>query len=135
MKVVLLHDWLNGFRGGERVLEVFCELFPDAPIYTLVHKKGSTSEIIESREIHTSGLQGMPGGVDGYRKYLPLMPHFAQGIDLPLDTDLVLSSSHCVIKAVPKPRGSKHICYIHSPMRYIYDQFDSYFGPTAPCYQ
>lgn len=130
-----MHDWLNGFRGGERVLEVFCELFPDAPIYTLVHKKNSTSDIIESKEIITSGLQKMPGAIDGYRKYLPLMPHFASKMKVSNEYDLVLSSSHCVIKAVEKPRNAKHICYIHSPMRYIYDQFDAYFGRSAPLYQ
>lgn len=128
MNVVLMHDWLTGFRGGERVLEALCEIFPDAPIYTLLHKKGSTSSIIESREINTSFLDRIPNIHENYRNFLPLMPLAAQNLKIHHKADLVISSSHCVIKGVPKPEGSKHICYIHSPMRYIYDQFDSYFG-------
>ncbi|MBF0363287.1 MAG: glycosyltransferase [Oligoflexia bacterium] len=134
IKVVLLHDWLTGFRGGERVFEVFCELFPTAPIYTLIYAKGTTSEIIESskRKIYPSILNKLPNAPKYYRKLLPLFPLVAQNISLPADTDLILSSSHCVIKGVPKPNlYCKHISYIHSPMRYIYDQFDTYFGPES----
>ncbi|MBT7609894.1 MAG: glycosyltransferase [Bacteriovoracaceae bacterium] len=135
LNVVLLHDWLTGFRGGERVLEVFCEMFPEAPIYTLLHQKGSTSDIIESRTIKTSFLNWIPGIHKHYRKFLPLMPLAASRLHISEDADLVLSSSHCVIKGVTKPKDSKHISYIHSPMRYIYDQFEVYFGAHAPFYQ
>lgn len=131
MKVVILHDWLTGFRGGERVLEALCEMFPDAPIYTLIHDKGSTSPIIESREIKTSFLNAIPGIYKHYRKFLPLMPIAADMMKITHKADLVVSSSHCVIKGVKKPKGSRHICYIHSPMRYIYDQFDNYFGNAS----
>lgn len=131
IKVILMHDWLTGFRGGERVLEAFCEIFPDAPIYTLLHEKGSTSPIIESREIITSFLDRIPGVHRSYRKYLPLMPLAAQSMQIIHEADVVLSSSHCVIKGVPVRPGMKHISYVHSPMRYIYDQFDSYFGHTS----
>ncbi len=61
LKVAILHDWLTGFRGGERVLEALCELYPDAEIYTLIHTPGSTSDIIEGRKIHTSILNKIPG--------------------------------------------------------------------------
>ncbi|MBT3586356.1 MAG: glycosyltransferase [Halobacteriovoraceae bacterium] len=135
MKVVLLHDWLTGFRGGERVLEVFCEMFPKAPLYTLIHKPGSTSDLIEDRKIVTSFLNGIPGIHKHYRKFLPLFPLAAQRLRIIEEADLVLSSSHCVIKGVKKPIGSTHISYVHSPMRYIYDQFETYFGPHAPFYQ
>jgi glycosyltransferase involved in cell wall biosynthesis len=135
MKVVLLHDWLTGFRGGERVLEVFCQLFPDAPLYTLIHKKGSVPASIENRRVVTSFLNHIPGIHKHYRKFLPLFPLAAQMMKIEEDADLVLSSSHCVIKGVKKPEGAVHISYIHSPMRYLYDQFDSYFGPEAPFYQ
>jgi len=134
MKVVLLHDWLTGFRGGERVLEAFCELFPDAPIYTLIHKKGSTCPTIESKKIHTSFLNNIPGIYTHYRKFLPLFPLAAESLKIE-DADMILSSSHCVIKGVKKPKGSRHISYIHSPMRYLYDQFDTYFGKDSPIYQ
>lgn len=129
-RVVILHDWLTGFRGGERVLEAICELFPEAPIYTLLHVKGSTSPLIESREIVTSFLNRVPGARDNYRKFLPLMPLAAERLRITHPADIVISSSHCVIKGVPKPQGSKHLSYVHSPMRYIYDQFENYFGHT-----
>jgi len=130
-----MHDWLTGFRGGERVLEAFCEMFPDAPIYTLIHQKGSVPASIENREIKTSFLNHIPGIEKHYRKFLPLFPMAAESLKITEKADLVLSSSHCVIKGVKKPTGSKHISYIHSPMRYLYDQYDSYFGPDAPWYQ
>lgn len=132
MKVVLLHDWLTGFRGGERVLDAFCELFPDAPLYTLVHVPGATSERIENRKITASFLNKIPGIEKNYRKFLPFFPKAAESLRIVEKTDLVLSSSHCVIKGVRKPAGAKHISYIHSPMRYLFDQYDVYFGPTAP---
>ena len=135
MRVVLLHDWLTGFRGGERVLEVFCEMFPDAPLYTLIHRKGSVPPTIENRKIVTSYLNHIPGIHKHYRKFLPLFPSAANSLHITEQADLILSSSHCVIKGVVKPLGSKHISYVHSPMRYLYDQFDNYFGPHAPWYQ
>lgn len=129
-KVLLAHDWLTGFRGGERVLESFCELFPDAPIYTLLHDKGSTSPTIESKRIHTSFLNHVPGIERNYRKFLPLMPLAAQCLKLE-EAEFVLSSSHCVIKGAKKPKGARHVSYVHSPMRYMYDQYDNYFGPQT----
>lgn len=129
-KVILAHDWLAGFRGGERVLESFCEIYPEAPIYTLLHAKGSTSPIIESKTIHTSFLNRIPGIETQYRKFLPLMPLAADSLKLE-EADVVLSSSHCVIKGAPKPPGARHVSYVHSPMRYMYDQYDNYFGPTT----
>lgn len=130
-QVVLLHDWLTGFRGGERVLEAFCELFPDAPIYTLVHEAGSTSKTLESKRIFTSLLNRIPGASRHYRKLLPLMPGAAEQLKISAPASLVLSSHHCVIKGVRKPKGSVHVSYIHSPMRYMYDQYDNYFGPDT----
>lgn len=135
MKVVLLHDWLTGFRGGERVLEVICEMFPDAPLYTLIYNPGSTTPIIENRKITASFINKLPGKDEGYRKYLPLFPLAARSLKIIEDADLVISSSHCVIKGVKKPKHAKHLCYIHSPMRYIYDQFDNYFGKEASLLQ
>ena len=135
MKVVLLHDWLTDFRGGERVLEAFCEMFPNAPLYTLIYKKGSAGDIIEGRKIIASWLNKIPGIQFHYRKFLPLFPCAASGLNIAEKADLILSSSHCVIKGVARPQISKHISYIHSPMRYLYDQYDNYFGADAPLYQ
>lgn len=134
-KVVILHDWLTGFRGGERVLEAFCELFPEAPIYTLIHKRQSTSDLIESKKICTSYLNNIPGIDKHYRKLLPLFPDAVEKMQIREQADYVLSSSHCVIKGLKKPENAKHISYIHSPMRYLYDQYDVYFGKHAPLYQ
>src|ERR1044071_1599740 len=99
MKVALVHDWLTGMRGGEKVLEVLCELFPEAPVYTLVHIPGSVSPTIESHPIRTSILQKFPLASSHYRSYLPIMPWVIQRFDLS-SFDLVISSSHCVAKGV-----------------------------------
>lgn len=135
MRVALLHDWLVGYRGGERILDALCELYPEAPIYTLLHQPGSTSPRIESKKIHTSFLNSIPGIHKHYRKFLPLFPAAAESLKIDASVDLVISSSHCVIKGVEKPVGIPHLSYIHSPMRYLYDQFDTYFGASAPLYQ
>jgi glycosyltransferase involved in cell wall biosynthesis len=127
-QVVLAHDWLTGMRGGERVLEELCHLFPDAPIYTLLHEPGAASPTIEARRIVTSPLQRLPVGVRReYRKLLPLMPAAVEALRLP-PCDLVLSTSHCAIKAVRPPRGARHLCYVFTPMRYVWDQQQAYFG-------
>lgn len=130
-ETILLHDWLTGFRGGERVLEAFCELYPEAPIYSLLHVKGSTSPTIEKHQVHTSFLNSWPGAEKNYRKFLPFMPLAADQLKIRESAEVVLSSSHCVIKGVKKPAESVHVSYVHSPMRYMYDQYDHYFGPHA----
>ena len=128
MKVALVHDWLTGMRGGERVLEALCLLFPQADLYTLVHQRGSVSATIESRRITTSFVQRLPGATTQYRSYLPLFPVAIEQFNLD-GYDLVISSSHCAAKSAVVPGRAWHICYCHSPMRYAWDQFDEYFGP------
>ena len=127
MKVAVVHDWLTGMRGGEKVLEAICELFPEAILYTLVHVKGSVSPAIERHTIKTSWVQRLPRAGRWYRHYLPLFPAAVRSFDLS-GYDLVISSSHCAVKSVIVPRAP-HVCYCHSPMRYAWDQFDAYFGP------
>ena len=115
-------------RGGEKVLESLCRLFPDADLFTLVYAPGRASPVIENRRITTSFLQRLPGAVNRYRFFLPLMPRAVESFDL-RDYDLVLSTSHCVAKgARPRP-GALHVCYCFTPMRYIWDQYAQYFGP------
>ena len=126
MKIAIVHDWLTGMRGGEKCLEVLCELYPSADLFTLLHIPGSVSPIIESCSIHTSFLQNLPFIESKYRYYLPLMPFAIESFNLN-KYDLILSSSHCVAKSVKPGPGSIHICYCHTPMRYIWDQFDQYF--------
>jgi len=128
VRVALVHDWLTGMRGGERVLESLCLLFPQADVFTLIHLRGSVSPTIESRRITTSFVQRLPGASTGYRRYLPLFPAAIEQVDLD-GYDLVISSSHCVAKSAVVPGRAWHICYCHSPMRYAWDQFDQYFGP------
>lgn len=127
MRVAIVHDWLTGMRGGEKVLEVLCELFPDADLYTLIHLKGSVSKTIEKMKIKTSFLQWLPFIERRYRYYLPLFPFAIEQFNLD-GYDLVLSSSHCVAKGVKKKPDTLHICYCYTPMRYVWDMYDIYFG-------
>ena len=122
----LVHDWLTGMRGGEKVLEAIASLLPGAPIYTLFHFPGSVSAALESHPVHTSFLQRAPGSRRHYRRYLPLFPTAVESFDL-AGHDLVISSSHCVAKGTIPPPGSYHVCYCHTPMRYAWDQEHAYF--------
>jgi len=128
MRVALVHDWLTGRRGGELVLAQLVRLFPESEIFTLLRVPGSVGPDVESRPIHTSPLQHLPGIERRYRATLPLMPAALRSFDL-RGFDLVISSSHCVAKGARVPRGTPHLAYVHSPMRYMWDQFDAYFGP------
>jgi glycosyltransferase involved in cell wall biosynthesis len=112
-------------RGGEKCLEVLCRHFPDAPLFTLLHHRGSTSSTIERMQIQTSFLQHIPGE---YRYLLPLMPRAIESLRIPSDTDLVISFSHAVAKGVRVPPGVPHICYCFTPMRYAWQLRQEYFG-------
>jgi len=128
MRAVLVHDWLTGMRGGEKVLETLAELFPDAPLLTLVHRRGAVSAALESHPIQVSFLGRLPGAERYYRRLLPLYPAAAASLRVP-PCDLLLSSSHAAAKAVRKPRGAVHVCYCHTPMRYLWDLYADYFAP------
>jgi glycosyltransferase involved in cell wall biosynthesis len=121
-----VHDWLTGLRGGERVLEQLCLLYPQADIFTLVHVPGSCGGIIEGRRITASFLDRLPR--EHYRRYLPLFPRAIESLDLS-GYDLVISTSHAVAKGCRPAPDALHVAYIHTPMRYVWDQFDAYFGP------
>lgn len=130
LRVALVHDWLTGMRGGEKCLEVFCEIFPQADIYTLLYIKGSVSPIIEKHRIQTTWVQQFPAVDKKYRNYLPLFPLAIKSFSLP-GYDLVLSSSHCVAKGIGVPPGALHVAYIHTPMRYVWDMYEVYFGKDS----
>lgn len=115
-------------RGGEKVLEVLCEIFPEADLYTIIHVPGSVSGIIENRKIVTSFIQRLPGARSRYRSFLPLFPMAVEGFDLS-GYDLVVSSSHCAAKGVIPPSKALHVSYVHTPMRYVWDMYNDYFGP------
>jgi len=128
LKVALVHDWLTGMRGGEKVLEVICELFPQADLFTLLHVRGAVSDTIARHRITVAGrIQNLPAAARVYRWALPLMPGAVESFDL-AGYDLVLSSSHCVAKGARPAPGSLSVCYCHTPMRYMWDRFDDYFA-------
>lgn len=130
MRVAVIHDWLTGMRGGEAVLEAILDAVPDADLFTLFHFPGSVSPKIEARNIYTSSLQRFAGRMSDYRHLLPLFPRAAREWDLS-SYDLIVSSSHCVAKGVDA-KGKPHLCYCHTPMRYIWDRFDDYFPRSKP---
>lgn len=131
-RVAIVHDWLTGMRGGEAILDVICELFPQADLFTLLQTDYRMSPtILNGRPVHTSYLQklmGIPRFTSAYRSLLPLFPHAIESLDLS-QFDLVLSNTHCVAKGVRKKSGAVHVAYVSTPMRYIWDMFDEYFGP------
>lgn len=129
LRVAIVHDWLTGMRGGEKVLESICRIFPGAPILTLIHVPGSVSAAIEAHPIRPAApLRFLPGRARLYRHLLPLFPAVVETFDLD-GVDLVISTSHCAAKSVVKSGQARHLCYCHSPMRYVWDQYEHYFGP------
>lgn len=130
LRPILVHDWLTGMRGGEKVLDVLCRRWPCAPLYTVLHRPGSVSAAIERRPVQTSFLQRLPGVHRYYRYLLPLMPAAVRW-RIPA-CDLVFSISHCVAKAVQPPFGVPHVCYCLTPMRYAWHLKDAYFGGRGP---
>ena len=127
MRVALIHDWLTGMRGGEKALEVLCERYPDAELFTLVAVPGTMSPAIARLTRHTSVVQRLPLAGRFYRQYLPLFPWAVELFDLD-GFDLVVSTSHCAAKSVIVPNPARHLCYCFTPMRYAWDQLDHYFG-------
>ncbi|MDH7515953.1 MAG: glycosyltransferase [Bacteroidota bacterium] len=107
---------------------MLCEIFPDAPIYTLIAFPDRLSPTIRLHDIRTSFLQSFPFVRSRYRSYLPLFPRAAESLDVGA-YDLVVSSSHAVAKGVRPRPGALHVAYIHTPMRYVWDMFDAYFPP------
>jgi glycosyltransferase involved in cell wall biosynthesis len=126
MKVAIVHYWIVSMRGGEKVLEVLCELFPEADIFTLVCNYDKISPTIKAHKITTSFLQKW-NGVKNYQKMLPLMPMALESFDMSA-YDLVISSEAGPAKGIITRPDSVHICYCHSPMRYIWDLYPQYYA-------
>ena len=127
MKTALVHDWLVGIGGGEKVLQSMAELYP-APIYTLVKNAEKLKQtFFNDQEIHTSFLQKIPGSSKLYRNFLPLFPFAIEQFDL-RDYDLILSTSHAVAKGVITHPHQLHICYCFTPMRYAWDLYHEYLS-------
>ncbi|MFA6183570.1 MAG: glycosyltransferase [Parcubacteria group bacterium] len=128
IKVAIVHDFLDTYGGAERVLEAICEIFPKAPIYTLLYDKEKMRNKFQSKEIHTSFLQKFPKFIKKRKKYLlPLMPTAPETFDL-RDFDLVISSSGAWTKGIVTRLSTKHICYMHSPMRFVWDYNEKYLN-------
>jgi glycosyltransferase involved in cell wall biosynthesis len=121
VRIALVHDWLTGMRGGEKVLLELVRLLPQADIFTLLWRRGSVAREIEERVRGTSWLQGLPSRT--YRYYLPLFPAAVRSLDLAA-YDLVIASSHAVAHAA---RARRRIAYIPTPMRYLWDARAEYF--------
>ncbi len=126
-KVAIIHDWLNGMRGGEKVLEEILDFFPKADIFTLFLEEEKISDKIKSHRIVTSSLNKYRFVRKNYRLFLPLFPATVEEFNL-RDYELIISISHCVAKGIIPFPGAIHISYVNSPMRYIWDQYSSYFG-------
>jgi glycosyltransferase involved in cell wall biosynthesis len=129
MRIALVHDWMTGMRGGEKVLEVLCELYPEAEIFTILQVRGSLSATIERHRVHRSVIQRLPAARRAYRHYLPLFPTAVELFDLDR-FDVVVSTSHCAAKSVVKAGHARHLCYCLTPMRYAWDQYLAYFDPA-----
>ncbi len=135
MRVALIHDWLTGMRGGERCLEVFSDLFPEAELYTLFYNPKQITPEINSLNPSVSSLGKLPGVSNYYRTLLPLYPSAARDLGRKLARshaerpfDLVLSISHCAAKNIPIPNGVFHLSYCLTPVRYLWDKYDAYFA-------
>jgi len=130
-RVAIIHFWLVGMRGGERVLERLIQLFPTADIFTHVYDEHAVSDIIRSRNVRTTFIQKLPGAKRHYQKYLPLMPMALEELDL-RGYDLVISSESGPAKGVIAPPDALHVCYCHSPMRYLWDHYKDYYDAAGP---
>jgi len=122
LRVALVHDCIVHIGGAERVLQCLGEMFPEAPIYTLVYNEGVVREAFPAAKIHASFVQHFPGSRRFFRAYAPLYPSAVESFDLS-DFDVVLSSSYSFAKGVIVPPGTSHICYCYSPLRYLWSEY------------
>ena len=131
MKVALVHDWLDTWRGGENVLAEIARIYPEADLFALVDFLPAAARArLAGKRATTSFLQRLPGIRRYFRGLLPLFPRAIESLDVS-GYDLVISSSHAVAKGVRTAAGQLHICYCHTPMRYAWDLRDQYLGPLG----
>jgi glycosyltransferase involved in cell wall biosynthesis len=132
MKLALAHHWLVNMRGGEKVLEQFCALFPEAAIYTLVHNRRRLSATLRGRRIVGSLLQRPRLLRDNYKRLLPFHPAAVARLSVDREADFVLSSDAALVKGLKVPRDVPHVCYCHSPPRYVWEMADTYTQRLSP---
>ncbi len=130
MKIAIVHYWLVGMRGGEKVLEELCALYPQADIFTHVAVPENLSETLRAHKITETFIAKLPRAHKYYQKYLPLMPRALENLDL-TEYDLVISSEAGPAKGVICRPDALHVCYCHSPMRYIWDQYHTYHATAG----
>ena len=131
MRTALLHYWLTNMRGGEMVLAELCGLFPDADIFTHAFLPEKVAPVFSRHKVRETFIGRLPGARRNCQKYLPLMPAALARLDL-REYDLLISSESGPVKGVKKAPGAKHICYCHTPMRYLYDMYDVYYREAGP---
>ena len=129
MKTAIIHYWLVNMRGGEKVIETLLEMFPDADVFTHVYNPKAISPIINKRRIFTSRINSLPFAKKLYQFYMPLMPSALMDFDLQ-NYDLIISSESGPAKGVVPNPNAYHLCYCHSPMRYLWDMYHEYFRET-----
>lgn len=125
MRVAIVHYWLVSMRGGEKVVEALCDMYPDADIFTLVYDEKRVSEKIRRHRVTPSFLQKIPGAKRHYQSLLPLMPFALESLDVS-GYDLVISSESGPAKGITPGPQATHVCYCHSPMRYVWDHYHFY---------
>jgi glycosyltransferase involved in cell wall biosynthesis len=131
MRVAIVHYWLVGMRGGEKVVEALCEMFPEADIFTHAYVPDAVSETIRRHRVTKTFIGSLPGAARQYKRYLPLMPLALEQLDLS-GYDLVISSESGPAKGVIPPPSARHLCYCHSPMRYLWNMFHDYRKGAGP---
>lgn len=131
MKVAIVHYWLVTMRGGEKVLEALCEMFPQADIYTNVYNPAKISDTIKSHNVYTTKINKWPMAKKFYQKYMPFMPKALMELNL-TDYDLIISSESGPAKGVCPSPNAFHLCYCHTPMRYLWDMYHDYFRKSNP---
>jgi glycosyltransferase involved in cell wall biosynthesis len=121
LRIALVHDYLIGMRGADRTFVAMAELWPEAPIYTLIYDEAGTGGVFEGREIHTSYLSGLHAKRDDFRRLLPLFPRAAEHLPVQ-DYDLIISSSSAFAHGVRPAPDAVHVCYCHTPFRYAWTE-------------
>src|SRR4029077_5666228 len=130
MKVALIHYWLVGMRGGEKVLETLCEMYPGADIFPHVYVPEMVSDRIRQHRIIPTFINALPRAARMYKTYLPLMPLALEQLDL-RGYDLIISSESGPSKGIIPPPDALHVCYCHTPMRYIWNMYHDYRGSAG----
>ncbi len=131
MRVAVVHHWFVTRGGGERVAACIASLFPEAEIFTLMTRPEGLPASLAGRRVHTSYLQQIPFGTGRHRHLMPLYASATRGLDL-RGFDLILSSDSGPVKGVQVDAGATHICYCHSPMRYLHDGYEAYRAQMSP---